>query len=229
MAHNVPRVGIALLAVVIGVSACSGEDPEGGERAVSTAPVVQLGAPGEPNRTMDPAEQLEITTVPHTDDDIAFARDMLQHHAQALVMTALVDERTDTRDVQLLAKRMRDGQEGEIDQLEQWLISQGETVNDLTQAHGGHSDPASMPGMLTAQELERLEAARGEEFDRLFLELMTRHHEGALVMVSELYASGGGQEPEIGQIAQHIDSDQRVEIARMAGMLAAMGASTSDG
>ena len=77
-----------------------------------------------------------------------------------------------------------------------------------------------MPGMLTAEELARLEQARGEEFDRLFLELMIRHHEGALVMVGELFAApGAGQDPEVFRLAMDVDADQRAEIRRMQAML----------
>lgn len=76
-----------------------------------------------------------------------------------------------------------------------------------------------MPGMLTDEELARLAAATGAEFERLFLELMIRHHEGALIMVADLFSSGGGQEAEIFQLASHVDADQRAEIARMRGML----------
>jgi uncharacterized protein (DUF305 family) len=218
---NLPLVRPAVVLLLsAGLVACSGAEAETPERSASTAPVVQLGAPGGDNRTLGPEEQLEITTVPHTEADVSFARDMLQHHAQAVVMTGYVDERTDTRDVQLLAKRMSDGQQDEIRALEEWLIDRGETVNDLDAPHGGHGAHDGMAGMLTDEELAQLEAARGAEFDLLFLQLMTRHHEGALAMVADLYAADGGAEPEMGQIAQHIDSDQRIEIARMAGMLA---------
>ncbi len=77
-----------------------------------------------------------------------------------------------------------------------------------------------MPGMLTAAELDQLSAARGRRFDRLFLQYMIRHHEGAVLMVEQLLTSGsGGQESQVFQLAQHIASDQRVEIARMRRML----------
>lgn len=74
--------------------------------------------------------------------------------------------------------------------------------------------------MLSAEEMERLAAATGDEFDRLFLESMIRHHEGALEMVADLFATdGAGQESEIFQFATHVDSDQGIEIARMRTML----------
>jgi uncharacterized protein (DUF305 family) len=76
-----------------------------------------------------------------------------------------------------------------------------------------------MPGMLTAAELARLAAATGAGFDRLFLEYMIRHHEGALAMVAELLATpGAGQEVEIFRLVSDVDADQRAEIRRMRAM-----------
>jgi uncharacterized protein (DUF305 family) len=81
--------------------------------------------------------------------------------------------------------------------------------------------------MLTADDLARLEAASGRAFDELFLQYMIRHHEGALVMVAELLSGEeGGQASDVFQLAQHIDSDQNVEIARMKGLLAEIAASS---
>jgi uncharacterized protein (DUF305 family) len=86
-----------------------------------------------------------------------------------------------------------------------------------------------MPGMLTDAELAALAAATGPEFDRLFLELMIKHHEGALVMVKDLFASpGAGQEPELFVLASDIEADQRGEIRRMRAMLAASPGASRD-
>ena len=88
-------------------------------------------------------------------------------------------------------------------------------------AGGGQAVP--MHGMLTQEELDRLAAASGPEFDRLFLQFMIRHHEGAVTMVNELFASpASGQEGEIFQFASHVEADQNIEIRRMMGMLATM-------
>ena len=77
-----------------------------------------------------------------------------------------------------------------------------------------------MPGMLTEAELRRLEQAKGQAFDRLFLRFMIQHHRGAVQMVEDLYATEGGAEPEVDALARHIDSDQLIEIGRMEEMLA---------
>jgi uncharacterized protein (DUF305 family) len=115
-----------------------------------------------------------------------------------------------------VARRIELSQHDEIAQLTHWLEERGEEVPLPGSGHGGHQ---SMPGMLTDAELAELAAATGGEFDRLFLEYMIRHHEGAVVMVEELLGGSGGQEPEVFQLARHIDADQRIEIARMKRML----------
>ncbi len=147
---------------------------------------------------------------------------MIHHHAQALRMTALVPERGASADVQQLAERIDVSQEGEIEQMTTWLKDHGEQSPELHRAHG-HAHGGGvvlMPGMLTEPELQQLERAEGEEFDRMFLEFMIRHHEGALTMVEQLYASGGGVESSIDMFARHVDSDQRIEIGRMQELLA---------
>jgi uncharacterized protein (DUF305 family) len=151
--------------------------------------------------------------------DVRFMRGMIGHHAQAVEMTDLVPTRAARREIRLMAERIAVSQQDEIAAMERWLRSRGEQVPsaDAHQHHGaaggGH---AGMPGMATPEEMARLAASTGAEFDRLFLELMIRHHEGALVMVAALLASpGGGQDAEIFQLASDVEADQRAEIARM--------------
>jgi uncharacterized protein (DUF305 family) len=146
---------------------------------------------------------------------------MIPHHVQALRMTRLVPERTSREDVPLFAERMDLSQEDEIALMQGWLENRDEAVPSLGAGHdhdGG--DAGLMPGMLTEEELVELEAAEGAAFDRLFLESMIRHHLGATAMVDELFAAGGGQEPEIARFAEHVYSDQQIEISRAEQMLA---------
>jgi uncharacterized protein (DUF305 family) len=147
---------------------------------------------------------------------------MLAHHAQALRMTRLVPDRTQREDLPLLAERMDLSQAAEIELLRDWLEARGEEVPSLTD-HGHAAGGREMPGMLTEQELLALEAADGETFDRLFLTSMIRHHEGALVMVQQLSAAGGGEEREIARFATHVEADQTVELGRMRSMLEELG------
>jgi uncharacterized protein (DUF305 family) len=151
--------------------------------------------------------------------DVRFMRDMIAHHAQALEMAELVPGRAGRAELRLLAERIAVSQRDEIAAMERWLRSRGEEV-PAGGAHHHHGaaggDHAGMAGMATPEEMARLAASRGAEFDRLFLELMIRHHEGALTMVAALFASsGGGQEAEIFQLASDVEADQRAEIARM--------------
>ncbi len=156
----------------------------------------------------------------HTAADARFMQGMIGHHAQALAMTALVTERTAHPGVRLLAERISVSQTDEIAWMEQWLKERGEALPGHGAHHGaGHG---MMPGMLSPEQMAELAAARDAEFDRLFLRYMIQHHEGALVMVAELNATpGAGQEPAAAQFASEVDSDQRMEIARMRAMLKA--------
>jgi uncharacterized protein (DUF305 family) len=160
--------------------------------------------------------------------DARFMRDMIGHHAQALEMVALVPDRAGRDDVRRIAGRIRVSQEDEIATMRRWLEAHGASA-PAADAHGGHhgapehaqhgaADHAGMPGMATAEEMARLAASTGAAFDSLFLELMIRHHEGALVMVDELLSSGGGQTSEVFQIASEVAADQRMEIDRMRAM-----------
>ncbi len=203
----------AAVVLALGLTACT----VGGEPA-STDPVVQLGAPGEPNRTLTPEEAGEIGVPEHTDADVTFMLDMIDHHSQALVMTGYVKARTDDRDIRLLAERMEVSQEDEVDQMAQWLQDRAQPLRE--NGHDGHGAGHEMPGMLTEEQLAELEAAKGDAFDVLFLEYMIQHHQGALQMVQDLYQAGGGQEPGVGQFAAHVEGDQGIEIARMQEMLA---------
>ena len=181
-------------------------------------PILQPGAPGEGSRVISTAEAVDLSGVRHTAADVRFMQGMIGHHAQALEMVTLLRSRTNRDDMRLFARRIELSQEDEISLMQRWLQMRGEQVPD---AHAHHAAGATlMPGMLTPDEMARLEAATGKEFDRLFLESMVKHHEGALVMVSELFASpGAAQESDIFSFATDIDADQRIEIARMGAML----------
>lgn len=172
----------------------------------------------------------------YTAADVAFMQGMIAHHAQALVMTALVPTRAAAGSVRTLAERIDVGQRDEIAFMQAWLRERGEPVPEPAAAgHGsaGHATPAQheaghgigdpaphMPGMLTAEQLAQLSAATGADFDRLFLAFMIQHHEGALTMVEQLFASpGAGQDVNVFRFASDVTADQETEIARMQAML----------
>lgn len=190
-----------------------------GCRATGNTPVViQPGAPGEDGRVVTQPELASPPIPAHTDADIAFMQGMIHHHAQALDMVELLKTRTQSEAMRKLAQRIELSQRDEIQMMREWLEDRGA---DVPGEHAHHAPGAPlMPGMLTPGEMTRLAAAKGVEFDRLFLEYMITHHEGALVMVKELFAApGAGQESEIFAFASDVDADQLIEIRRMDRML----------
>ena len=186
--------------------------------------IVQPGAPGEPTRTLTAEEAAALGRPAHVDADVRFMQGMIHHHGQALDMTELLYSRTESGGMRLLAQRIDISQTAEIGMMEGWLGSRGEDaprvrVENTTPLR----DDQLMPGMLTERDMARLAAATGEAFDRLFLELMILHHEGALMMVERLFAAPrAGQEATIFQYANHVDADQIIEIGRMTTMLQAL-------
>lgn len=180
-------------------------------------PIVQPGAPGESSRVIDEEAARAIEHPTHTAADVRFMQGMIGHHQQAIEMTNLLQSRTSSDAMRKLAERIEVSQSDEIRMMRQWLEARGAVVPG---EHAHHDPGMQMPGMLTAEEMARLAAAKGQAFDRLFLEYMIRHHEGALVMVRELFRTpGAGQESDIYAFASDVEADQKMEIARMAGML----------
>jgi uncharacterized protein (DUF305 family) len=208
--------------IAFSVVACRNDaaaTPAAKPQAASQARTVQPGAPGEASTVVSaqPASVLK-----HTAADTAFMRGMIGHHAQALEMVDLLKTRTSNQDMKLLGLRIEVSQKDEIKMMQTWLRSHGESVPD---EHAMHMHDAKlMPGMLMPDQMAQLAASKGAEFDRLFLELMIQHHEGALTMVKNLLASpGGAQESNIFAFASDVEADQSAEITRMRRMRAAMG------
>ena len=176
--------------------------------------IIQPGAPGQASRVVDAAAAADVSKVPFTPADVRFMQGMIGHHAQALDMTALVATRSSSDAIRKLAQRIELSQADEIKMMQEWLTGRGQKVPDQ---HAHHAPGATlMPGMLTAEEMARLAQAKGPEFDRLFLEFMIKHHEGALTMVQDLFAQpGAGQESDVFAFASDVNADQRMEIDRM--------------
>lgn len=176
--------------------------------------IIQPGAPGQASRVVDAAAAADVSKVPFTPADVRFMQGMIGHHAQALDMTALVATRSRSDAIRKLAQRIELSQADEIKMMQEWLTGRGQKVPDQ---HAHHAPGATlMPGMLTPEEMARLAQAKGPEFDRLFLEFMIKHHEGALTMVQDLFAQpGAGQESDVFAFASDVDADQRMEIDRM--------------
>jgi len=183
--------------------------------------VVQPGAPGQPTRTLP--SSTKATLPPRSPKDVEFMQGMIMHHAQAVEMTALIESHTENKNLRLLGARISKSQSDEIEFMKRWLEARGEPTS-LPMPEMPGMDMSShqmlMPGMLTAKQMEALRNAKAEEFDHLFLTGMIQHHNGALIMVKDLFdTAGAGQDAEVFNFATDVDSGQRAEIRIMQTML----------
>ena len=165
---------------------------------------------------------------PYTAADIRFVTGMIGHHSQAIVMSRMAPTHGANPEVRRLAERIINAQQDEIRIMQLWLSDMGEPVPEpsptgMRMEMGGVEHEMLMPGMLSEEQMARLESARGAEFDRLFLTFMIQHHEGALEMVESLFAAhGGGVDDTIYKMASDTFADQGSEIDRMQRILDAM-------
>ena len=179
--------------------------------------VVQPGAPGQPTRTLPATTR--ATLPPHSPADTQFMQNMIMHHAQAVEMTALIDSHTENKDLRTLGARISRSQADEIKFMKRWLTARDESTSPPMHHMPGmdmSSHQMLMPGMLTEKQMDALRKARGQEFDKLFLSGMIQHHNGALIMVKELFDNAGaGQDAELFNFVTDVDSGQRAEIRIM--------------
>ena len=162
-----------------------------------------------------------------TEADARFMTGMIGHHAQALVMAGFAPTHGAGSRLLTLAARITNAQTDEIALMQQWLRDRRQPVPEVAASgvnmamHGAEHE--LMPGMLTPEQLQRLDGARGSEFDRLFLTYMIQHHKGAVTMVHDLFATDGAAQDELAfKLASDIQVDQLTEVARMEQMLSAM-------
>jgi len=212
---NTRCLAAAVLLATTTLAACQTMAP-----ASSSGPapvVITMGRPGEASTSAPMSTAAKGVTLPFAPGDVAFISGMITHHAQAIDMVNLLKSRTESESMRMMALRIEVSQNDEIAWMRRWL---DERDQPQPSAHAHHMPGGMMPGMLTDAEMAALAAAKGVEFDRLFLEGMIKHHMGALIMVEELLESpGAAQQPDIFDFASHVDSDQRMEIARMTQML----------
>ena len=189
-----------------------------------TPVVVQPGAPGKPSKTLPSSTR--ATLLQPSQADVEFMQGMIMHHSQAVEMTALISSHTENKDVRSLGARISSSQSDEIKFMQRWLATRGEPISmampdpkmpDMDKP--GHP-MALMPGMLTPEQMDALRKVRGAEFDRLFLTGMIQHHNGALIMVKDLFDTpGAGQDAELFNFATDADNSQRAEIRIMQSIL----------
>jgi uncharacterized protein (DUF305 family) len=163
--------------------------------------------------------------LPYSDADVDFMSGMIPHHAQAVIMAGWAPSHGARKDVAILCERIVVGQRDEIGLMQTWLQDRGLPVPDATSTRhkmkmNGLEHEMLMPGMLSDEEMAALDRARGPEFDRLFLEGMIRHHQGAIDMVDVLFKSyGAAQDETVFKFANDVQADQSIEIDRMTKML----------
>ena len=214
----------ALLLCVLGAAACG--------RAAGTGPAT-TSPPASATATAADIEalyraRLDSARMRFTEADVHFMTGMIGHHAQALVMAGLAPTHGAGPSVRILSARIINAQNDEIAIMQRWLRDRGRPVPEVhiagtTMTVSGSAHHMHMPGMLTAEQLDTLDQARGPEFDRLFLRFMIQHHQGAVTMVHDLFATdGAGQDLQSFKIASDIQVDQTTEIARMERMLQAL-------
>jgi uncharacterized protein (DUF305 family) len=201
------RAGIAWICVGLGLTFVNGAGAQ--SQAPST---IHQTPPG-------------LGQFPYSDADVEFMSGMIPHHAQAVIMAGWAPTHGARKDVAILCERIVVGQRDEIATMQQWLRDRGQPVPDATSTKhkmkmNGMEHEMLMPGMMTDEQMAALDKARGPEFDRLFLEGMIRHHQGAIDMVDELFKSyGAAQDELIYKFASDVQADQSIEIARMHKML----------
>jgi uncharacterized protein (DUF305 family) len=165
---------------------------------------------------------------PYTAADVHFMSGMIGHHAQAIVMAGWAPTHGASTSVRTLCERIINAQTDEIATMQQWLRDRQLPVPEasakgMKMVMDGVEHVMLMPGMLTEDQMKQLDAAKGKEFDRLFLTFMIQHHRGAVEMVKELFGSyGAAQDDLVFKFASDVQVDQTTEIARMQRMLVAI-------
>ena len=182
------------------------------------APIIQPGAPGFPSKILNELEATNIANTSYIKADVDFLHGMIIHHMQAILMSEMADTRTNNETILDLAKRIDASQKDEINFMESWLKDRDEfqkKTNHIHQDHHMHKN-MKMVGMASPKQLEDLDNSDSTDFDRLFLQLMINHHDGALEMVEELKKyPGNTYDPILNEFVSDLINDQGVEIERM--------------
>jgi uncharacterized protein (DUF305 family) len=215
---------VATTVVVIAASACATARPQ--SQANTAAPVIAKPVINPESEAAAIAQaRTDSIRRPYTAADVNFMSGMIHHHAQAIVMSRWAASHGASPAVQRLADRIINAQQDEILTMQSWLRDRRQPVPDATATGmkmnmGGMEHEMLMPGMLTDAQMKQLDAARGPEFDRLFLTYMIQHHKGAVSMVKDLFDSyGAGQDEVVFKFASDVNVDQTTEIARMEKLL----------
>src|SRR5262245_52059568 len=184
-----------------------------------SAPIVMPAAPGQPSRVIDAGAATRLANTGYSPADVAFMQHMVVHHQQAVDMVALAKTRTNNPAILAMGGRIDASQADEMKFMRKWLSDRHEPLAMSDSEHARHT----MKGMATEEQLARLAGARGTAFDRLLLELMVPHHQGALDMVQDLLRQqGSAYDPAMFQFTSDVTTDQKAEIDRMNIVLAGL-------
>ena len=190
---------------------------------IPSPPIIQPGAPGEPSKKLDAKAATDIANTSYIKADVKFLQGMIVHHEQAIIMSEMANERTNNKIILDLAKRIDVSQKDEINFMESWLKQRNEYADSSHSDHHMHESHhmhMNMAGMATPKQLNDLSNSKSTDFDRLFLQLMITHHDGALEMVEELKKyPGNAYDPILNEFVSDLVNDQGVEIERMNGIL----------
>lgn len=200
--------------------------------------IFQPGAPGQAARTLTADEATQIANTTFSVDDVVFMQNMIPHHSQAVELANLVEGRTNTPELLEIAGRIKASQSDEIQFMKDWLTERGQTVPGSGSGHAGHGAPEghgaghvmtdtmmARMGMASADQLAQLAASEAVEFDRLFYQLMIRHHEGAVTMVNDLQLlPGSAYEPVFFDFTNDVVTEQTKEISQMNALLSGLSA-----
>ena len=185
---------------------------------VSEVPILQPGSPGEPTKVIDSETAIAIANTSYTAADVDFMQGMIIHHYQAFLMSEMATSRTNNQTILDLAGRIDISQQDEISFMENWLLDMGQTVPDPSKSN--HMHHHKMMGMATPEQMQQLSQSDSTDFDRMYLNLMIKHHEGAIDMVDRLNEyPGSAYDPQLYEFVSDLTNDQGVEIERMNGIL----------
>ena len=231
------RTGWMAAAILLGglAGGCHSARPAVTEPAPSTASEASAGTGATAEMESLYWARRDSARTRFTDADVRFMTGMIVHHAQALVMSALAPTHDAGPAVRTLTARILNAQRDEIATMQNWLRTRGRPVPEVEiegltlRVSEVDERMMHMPGMLTDEQLRDLDAARGPDFDRLFLRYMIQHHRGAVTMVDELFRTDGAGQDELAfKLASDINVDQKTEIARMERMLHRLSGESPD-
>jgi uncharacterized protein (DUF305 family) len=198
-----------------------------GAALAQSAPILQPGAPGQPTRPINPQDAIRIADTRFSPDDVRFMQEMITHHQQAIDMAALVKDRTNRPEVIAVARRIDASQADEMTFMKTWLRERGQPGPDAHAMHMMHAASGmtdhGVPGMATPEQMAAMAGAKGLAFDRMFLERMIAHHEGAVTMANKLLdRAGSAYDPVLFEFVNEVINDQKAEIKRMSALVPAL-------